>query len=329
MLNCKLFIASVILCLLSSCGYHDPLHIRHHQLLLLWNNQYPALEASLNEQYALYKRGKLSGAEFSRQIFSLEQANEGAESRFIGYEQAMPNSAWSHLLHGLYLVRLAEDARGSAVASRTSRASFDKMQALAENAKTLLEAAHEHQAPFSLYAGGMIRVNRMLGEREENEALAKEAIARDHDIWRAARAYFLTLYPQWGGSEEAMAAFVAEVKPANPELAKALEATTYWRRGLSYKVRNDIEAASRQYQQAIAIYPDENALKDLGEIYLQTNQCELAVAVLERNLEENDEWDLWTLESLAQAHRCAGNRWRASRVDAKRSELFARYAKGE
>lgn len=329
MLSFKLFFAGMIVFFLSSCGYHDQLHVRHHQLFLLWNNQYQALETSLNEQYALYQEGKLTGAEFSRQIFSIEYANEGAESRFVGYEQAMPDSPWSHLLHGLYLVRLADDARGSAAASKTPRANFDKMQALAEDAKLLLETAHEHQAPFSLYAAGMIKVNRMLGDREESESLAKEAIARDHDVWRAAYAYFLTLYPQWGGSEDAMAAFVAEVRPTNPKLAKALEAKTYWRRGMAYKTKHDIDAATRQYKQAIDIYADENALKDLGEIYLQTNQCGLAVAVLERNLEENDEWDLWTLESLAQAHRCAGNSWRAKRVDAKRSELFARYSKGE
>jgi len=329
LLNFKLFFAVIIVFFLSSCGYHDNLHVRHHQLLLLWNNQYQALETSLNEQYALYKKGKLTGSEFSRQIFSLEYANEGAESRFVGYEQAIPDSQWSHLLHGLYLVRLADDARGDEVVSKTPQANFDKMHDLAEHAKILLETAHEYKAPFSLYAGGMIKVNRMLGIREENESLAKEAVARDHDVWRAANAYFLTLYPQWGGSEEAMAAFVAQVRPANPKLAKALEAKIYLRRGVAYKGSHDIDAAISQYKQAIDIYPDENALKDLGEIYLQTNQCVLAVAVLERNLEENDEWDLWTLESLAQAHKCAGNSWRAKLVDVKRSELFTRYSKGE
>jgi tetratricopeptide (TPR) repeat protein len=327
-MNLKSYLVMIAVCL-SSCGYNDDLHIRHHMLLLLWNKQYQELDINLNEQYALYKQGKLKGAEFSRQIAALEHANKGAESRFSGYVEAMPKSIWPHLLYGLYIVKQAEEVRGIRYASETPKENFDKMEAFANQARVLLETAHEHQAPFSLYAGGMIKVNKMLHTREENLSLVKEAMARDRDIWRASDAYFFTLFPQWGGSEVAMSDFVAEVKPKNPELANDLQALTYWRRGKNYHVNGQIELAINEYEQGAKFYPDDFLMKDLGELYLRTQQCEKAVDILEKNLEENDAWDLWTLESLTQAHDCAGNSWRAKRVNSKRSELFARYAKGE
>ena len=88
-------------------------------------------------------------------------------------------------------------------------------------------------------------------------------------------------------------------------------------------------AAIAEYEKAVSFYPDSFALTDLGHIYMRAGNCDAAVALFKRNLEENDEWDLYTLESLMQAHDCAGNDWQFSRVDAKRSELFARYRGGK
>lgn len=298
---------------LTSCDHHDDLqmqdnlHTRVHQLLFLWNSRYPELEASLNDQYALYQSGKLEAREFSNQIFFLEYANEGAEAKFVGYEQAIPDSKWAHLLHGLYLNRLAVDARGQELASKTPQQNFNKMRELALQANELLATAHQHQAPFSLYAGGMLEVNRMLNTQIGNKKIVDEAIAGDPNIRRAPYNYFLTLYPQWGGSEEAMKAYIEEVKPNNPKLANALQAKFYWRKGKQYSVGGETKLAVIQYKLAADTSPDVNALKDLGEIYLQQNQCDDAVKVLTRNLTENDEWDTWTLKALKQAYDCAGN----------------------
>lgn len=328
-INLKSLAALLLAAFLSSCGYHDDLHMRHHQLGLLWNYQFQALDSSLDEQYKLYKNGKLSGAEFSRQIFSIEWANEGADKRFVDYVKAYPDSRWSHLLYGLYLVKKAGDARGNETYQETPQSNLDKMTELALQAKEALTTAHAHQAPFGLYAGGMVHINRMLQTREENKSIVDEAIARDGDIWRAPVAYFTTLYPQWGGSEQAMINFITEVKTRNPTLAKALKANFYWRQGKRYAVHGDSDSAIAIYEKAVSIYPDDYALRDLGELYMQKGQCDAAVDVLKRNLEENDAWDLWTLESLAMAHDCAGNSWAGSRVKAKRSELFERYRRAE
>ena len=331
-INLKLLAAIFLAAFLSSCGSHDTLYMRHHQLWLLWNKQYQALETSLDEQYNLYKQGKLKGAELSLQIQAIEYANAGADAKFAGYVEAMPNSKWSHLLYGLYLVKQAGDARGSETYSKTPQASFEKMRELAEQAKELLEVAHEHQAPFGLYAGGMIKINQLLNVDDENKSLVDEAMAREGDIWRAPNIYFQTLYPQWGGSEKAMAEFVVEVRSKNPKLSKALQADFHWRRGREYGGYGgpgNPEAAIAEYEKAVSFNSHRFALTDLGYIYMLAGRCDEAVALFERNLEDNDEWDLYTLESLMQAHDCAGNSWQFSRVKAKRSELFARYRGGE
>ena len=319
----------LLISLLPSCGYNDELHMRHHQLGLFWNYRFQELETSLNEQYDLYKKGKLKGAQFTRQIFSLEWANEGADNRFSGYVQAMPDSKWSHLLYGLYLVKQASDARGNEIFDKTPQANLEKMTQLAKQAKDLLEIAHRHQAPFGLYAGGVLSANLLLNIDDENKGLVDEAMARDADIWRTPFYYFRSLYPQWGGSESAMLAFIDEVKPKNAKLANALQADFYWRRGRHFEVQGQLDAAVAEHQKAISLYPDTQSLNDLGNIYKRTGKCDAAVDLFKRNLEENDEWDLYTLESLMQAHKCAGNNWQFNRVRSKRGELFARYSAGE
>ncbi len=324
--RCLVFLLVI---LITSCGYSDDLHMRHHQLGMFWNYRFQELETSLDEQHSRYKKGKLTGAEFSRQIFSLEWANAGADKRFEDYVKTFPDSRWSHLLHGLYLVKQASDARGSETYNKTPQANFEKMTELAEQAKELLETAHEHQAPFGLYAGGMMKINLLLNLDDENKSLVDEAMARDGDIWRAPFSYFQTLYPQWGGSESAMLAFIEEVKQKNAKLAKALQADFYWRKGREYQVNGQLGAAVAELEKAISIDAHSDALTDLGAIYMRTGKCDAAVALFKRNLEENDEWDLYTLESLMQAHDCAGNSWQFSRVRAKRSELFTRYSAGE
>ena len=319
----------LLVILITSCGYSDALHMRHHQLGMFWNYRFQELEISLDEQHSLYKKGKLTGAEFSRQIFSLEWANAGADKRFEDYVKTFPDSRWSHLLHGLYLVKQASDTRGSETYNKTPQANFEKMTQLAEQAKALLETAHRHQAPFGLYAGGILKANLLLSVDDENKSLVDEAMARDGDIWRAPFSYFRTLYPQWGGSESAMLAFIEEVKPKNAKLAKALQADFYWRSGRHFEVSGQLDAATAAYTKAISFDAHSDALTDLGAIYMRAGKCDAAVDLFKRNLEENDEWDLYTLESLMQAHDCAGNSWQFSRVRAKRSELFTRYSAGE
>jgi tetratricopeptide (TPR) repeat protein len=325
----KLAAAIILAAFLSSCGYSDDLHMRHHQLGMFWNYRFQELETSLDEQLNLYKNRKLTGAQLSKQIFSLEWANQGADKRFAGYVEAMPNSKWSHLLYGLYLVKQASDARGSETYNKTPQANFEKMTQLAEQAKALLETAHRHQAPFGLYAGGILKANLLLNVDDENKSLVDEAMARDGDIWRAPFSYFQSLYPQWGGSESAMLAFIEEVKPKNAKLAKALQADFYWRSGRHFEVSGQLDAATAEYTKAISFDAHSDALTDLGAIYMRAGKCDAAVDLFERNLEENDEWDLYTLEVLMQAHDCAGNSWQFSRVRAKRSELFTRYSAGE
>ena len=154
-------------------------------------------------------------------------------------------------------------------------------------------------------------------------------MARDGGIWRALMRYFQTLYLQWGGSDSAMLAFIEEIKPTNPNLAKAMQADFYWRRGRDYQRSNQIDVEIAHHIKAISLSAHSDALTDLGHFYMLQVKCDEAVELFKRNLKENDEWDLHSLESLMQAHDCASNYWQFGRLKAKRSALFSRYRAGE
>jgi tetratricopeptide (TPR) repeat protein len=316
---------------LSACGYHDNLHTQHHQLWLMWNSQFDELEQSLDEQYALLKKSKLKSKEFSKQIQAFEYADGSANTHFEDFINVKPNSKWAQAFYAKFLIRQAANARGDQYAVDTPDTSMDKMHEIALKAVKQLEIARANQAPMDLYASAQLTANRLLNvdTPDEDLSLVHEAMARDGYTWSAPLSYFQSLYPQWGGSEQAMMAFIKDVKSSNPKLASALSADFYWRRGLDFSVQGDVEQSIQAYEKAIQFYPDSMAINNLAGKYVQTGRCDEAIKVYERNLAENDEWDLYTLESLMQAHQCAGNEYAASRVNKKRQELFSRYQAGE
>ncbi|MEZ0233010.1 MAG: tetratricopeptide repeat protein [Methylophilaceae bacterium] len=313
---------------LTSCGYNDNLHVRHGMLKLLWQEHYAELDDALNQQYQLYRAGKLKGRDFSDQIWTLQMADPLFAPRFEKYTESKPESRWAYLVQGFFLLQQASNARGDDVGARTSADKFSRMTDLAMNARYAFKQAEKNSAPESFTAAGLIKINMLLGVRAGNADLVSDGMMADPTIWRAAIAYFNTLYPQWGGTEAEMLAFIQRVKPGNPKLAEYLDADFYWRRGLDLELAGRTDEAIATYNQSIKIYPHADALKNVGGIYLRQGQCELAEEVLKKNLKENDEWDLWTLETLHQAQVCAGSSWQARRTLSKRDELIYRYHDG-
>lgn len=327
-------LAILLVVFLSSCGHSDNLHIQHRQLIMLWYDEFQPLDDSLNKQYMLLKNGKLGAHDFLLQIQTLEYANKGVDVHFERYIQAKPNSKWSHLLYGLYLVKQASDARGGLSYGRTSQASIDKMYALLEQATPYLIKAKENQTSISLYTASWLEMNLLLGARavsthEEMRSLVQEAMARDGKINSPAYAYLQMLYPQWGGSEQAMQDFIDEMRLRNPKLADGLQSDFFWSRGTRLRANSQYAAATTTFEKAVSFSANSTVLNALGDQYMRAQRCDEAVEVYMRNLDENDPWDLYTIESAMQAHRCAGNSWKANRLATKRSELFSRYKSGK
>lgn len=334
--NKNLFKRLVILTIvfLSSCGQNDNLHIQHRQLMMFWYDEFQPLDDSLNRQYALLKKEELDAYHFLLQIQTLEYANKGADVHFERYIQAKPNSKWPHLLYGLYLIKQASDARGGLSYAKTSQASIDKMYQFLGQAKPYLTRAKENQTSISLYTAAWLDMNLLLGAdavstHEEMRSLVQEAMARDGRINAPAYAYLQRLYPQWGGSEQAMQHFIDEVRLRNPKLADGLQSDFFWSRGTRLRARGQYAAAITTFEKAVSISASSTALNALGDQYMRAQRCDDAVDVYTQNLDENDPWDLYTIESAMQANRCAGNSWKANRLAAKRSELFSRYKSGQ
>lgn len=322
------------LLVLAGCGrdgqiYDDNLHVRHGMLKLLWTEQYAELDRALDEQYRLYQDGKLKAAAFVSQLWTLQMADKDHFSqRFDAWVAARPDSRWASLAQGLFFLQAAWNARGQDVAARTPEHQMAAMREWAQRAVATLRRAADNEVSPALYGGGLIGAGMLLGDSSGSEGLMRAALDADPKIWMAPIAYFQQLYPQWGGSEEAMLGFIDEIRGQHPQLAARLDADVWWRRGLDDETSGRIESAMVRYESAIAIYPHADALKNLGEIYVRAGRCKDAEKVLETNLEKNDPWDLWTIEMLHQAQTCNGDSLKAMLTMGKRDELIRRYREG-
>lgn len=337
----RLFVLSATLLALAGCGqreyddrnvnkaYNDNLHVRHGMLKRLWTQQYAELDESLDQQYQLYQEGKLKAGDFVRQLWTLRMADAQFAGRFETWVATRPDSHWADLAHGLFLLESAWKARGSDIVARTSENGMAAMRGLAESAaRTLRRAAGKGVSP-ALYGGGLISAGMLLNDTADSEEIVHAAMSADPKFWMAPIAYFQQLYPQWGGSEEAMQCFIDGIRGEHPQLAAYLDADMLWRRGLDFESDGQAEPAIQRYESAISIYPHADALKNLGELYVHAGRCKEAVKVLETNLEKNDKWDLWTLEMLHQAQVCGGDPAGAQRTLNRRDELIRRYRQGE
>jgi len=314
---------------LGGCGYSDPLHERHQLLKKLWTEQYTELDQALSTGYEKYQRGKITGARFTSWFFQLEHADAAFAQRYQKWVDIHPDSGWAHLARGLFLVQRAYQERGDRVSAETPSGRFDRMEQYLVDATNELEIAAQKLPRCALCIGGQININLMRGERRNNRALIDEALGYDANIWRPVYAYYTTLYPQWGGSEAEMQAFAREVGVRNTELGKRLDALFYWQRGLNYGYANRTDDQIESFKIAADIFPLDEVLKSLAGVYMEQGNFEAAISVLEKNLEINDAWDLWTLESLHQAYIATGKESKAGRVLNKRDEYLSRFHRGE
>lgn len=314
---------------LGGCGYSDPLHERHQLLKMLWTERYAELDQALATGYEKYQRGKITGARFTSWFWQLEHADPAFAQRYQKWVETMPDSGWAHLTRGLFLVQRAYQERGDRVASETPDGRFERMEDYLSDASDELEIAAQHLPRCALCIGGQLNVNLLRGERRHNRELIDQALGYDLNIWRPVYAYYTSLYPQWGGSEAEMQAFAREVGLRIPELGKRLEALFYWQRGLNYGYAGRSAEQIESFRLAADTFPSDEVLKSLAGAYMEQGDFEAAIPVLEQNLEVNDEWDLWSLESLHQAYVATGEDGKARRILSRRDEYLSRYHRGE
>ena len=308
--------------------YSDEQHERHTWLKLLWNEQYAELDKTIAAAYAQRDRGELSSDRLRGRFWQLQQADPPSFLPRIERWVEQQNSTYAYLARGLILLRGAGEVRGEGLARDVSEETWGHVRNLAQRGVDDMNKALELDPRCAMCVGGKIWAGYFLKGRDPR--LIDQALALDPTLSQPVLAHFGLLYPQWGGSEAEMLAFIKKMEAA-PETAKfssQLNAVFYYRRGLDFQARGKAAAAIKEYETALSFYPDSDALKNVAELYLQQGQPAKAAQALERNLEQ-DPWDLYTIEALAQAYIGQGESAKGKAMQEKRTELITRFRNGE
>lgn len=308
--------------------YTDELHQRHTWLRLLWVEQYAELEKTIVEAYAQRAQGTISSNTLRGRFWQLQYADAAFAPKLDAWV-AQENSPHAYLARGLNLLQRADNLRGSGPARSVPPEVMAQVKTLAQLGVADLEKSLELDARCAMCIGGKIWAAYFLGVSDPT--LVDKALAIDPTLGQPVRAHFGLLYPEWGGSEAQMLAFIQKME-ASSDTAKfvpRLHSLVELRRGLALQAQGkDIPAAIAAYEAAIAHYPDSDALKNVAELYLRQGQAGKAAKALDQNLEQ-DPWDLYTIEALAQAYFGLGESAKGKAMLEKRNELITRYRNGE
>lgn len=315
--------------LLGSCGYSDDLHQRQTLVKLLWQEQYAELDKAISQAYVERGKGKISSNRLYTRFWQLQHVDPAFTPRFDRWV-ASQGSAHAYLARGWFRLEQARKIRGDGLARDISPDRFARVRELAQASVEDFHQALKKDPLCALCVGGEIDANLYLGKRDPE--LIETALSLDSNLWQPVAAHFVALYPQWGGSEEEMSAFIQRIETLKGpgKAVRHLNALFHFRRGLDQQFdAMNFPEAIKEYETAISYHPDEFALKNVAKLYSLQGRHDLAAAALERNLRENDEWDLYSIEALAQAYFAQGKNRDAEKMMNKRDELFRRYRNGE
>lgn len=312
--------------------YSDALHDRHQAFALLSRSEFTELQALLEERHAQYQRSELSANRLRRLTETIEYAN-GVDltGQLDLWVARMPESALARQIRGFYVLERAWDARGGDVAADTPAVRMSRARELAELARDDFRAALKIAPDAAFAYEGLISASQLLSsDSEQRKAWFETAWSIDRRANPVVRAYFVTLAPEWGGSESEMMSFRNELaaRGANTMQLSELDAAFHLRRSRHEYGRGNRRGAKKELRKAEGILATPNVLKGIAEIARMEGDMKEVVRVLERNLRENDPWDLWSMEALAQAYESVGRHQHRDRMVLRLLELHERYRRG-
>jgi tetratricopeptide (TPR) repeat protein len=313
----------------NGCGYSDELHHRHTLMKLLWQERYAELDQAIAQAYVKKEKGKLSSNQLRTRIWQLQNVDPAFVPRFNNWV-AHQDSSHAYLARGWFRLQQALNIRGDRPASEIPPEKHAKVRELMQLGADDMQQALSKDTRCAMCIGGKIFANMHLGLQDDD--LIEMALLIDPTLFQPVDAHFVSLYPGWGGSETEMMKFIHHIGTLNgtEKTVQRLNAMFYVQRGLAKHFGSmDYAGALSEYETAISHSPNHFALEGAAKIYSLQGEHGKAAAALEMNLRENDEWDLYTIEALAQAYFAQDRNSDGKRMMKKRDELLQRFRKGE
>ena len=197
------------------------------------------------------------------------EAFESAEPEIVAdldaWVAATPQSFAPYLARGTHYVAAMWARRGEDYASKTAAEDLGAMRDAGHKATADLDRALELRPRLVAAMRDELRVGMVTSDLERLSAMRERATKACPDCLQIRASYLRSLTPRWGGSYEAMRAFVAESPPRLNPRFRALA-------GYEDLDRAELATIARKYPEALAAIDRATNLGDCWEYPAERGQ---------------------------------------------------------
>jgi TPR repeat protein len=259
-------------------------------IALLRAGGFAELGARLSTYQAAYEAASDGEWELLHAIAVFERIDPDLETAFNAWVAAQPQSYIARAARGAYFYKRAWVFRGARSDRDTSDGRIAAMQELFKRATDDLLASRSLSSRPQVSDRYLVGIAMEQGDRAAPRRIYLEAVRGDPENYGATRAYLNTLRPEWGGSLDAMHAFVEHTAAAvqtekQRAVANYLEASLLGYLGLHYYRAHEYQRALRLYDEALAKAEDSIVLARRAQLLMQLKRADEALRDVERVLE--------------------------------------------
>jgi tetratricopeptide (TPR) repeat protein len=273
---------------------------------LLDSNQFAELDRRFSAMQRGYRDGSITDEDLRAAFRAFYPTDAALEQKYTAWIAQSPKSYVARLARGIYYKKVGMGKRGSDSISNTTEEQLRDMEAAFSRASGDLHASLSlDDKPLLTYAQEM-DIASYLGQHERIREILEAAIKVDPANIIVREKYMGTLEPRWGGSVEAMHAFLEESKQAGLSAAHlhSLEGIIFEDQAHTEKEAGDYAAAERDYRLAVAV-GNEDCLPCFAEVLTHVGKFADAIPIYSKSLASNPD-DADTLANRSYAYMQTG-----------------------
>jgi tetratricopeptide (TPR) repeat protein len=273
---------------------------------LLDSNQFAELDRRFSAMQRGYRAGSITDEDLRAAFRAFYPTDAALEQKYTAWIAQSPKSYVARLARGIYYKKVGMGKRGSDSISNTTEEQLRDMEAAFSRASGDLRASLSlDDKPLLTYAQEM-DIASYLGQNERIREILEAAIKVDPANIIVREKYMGTLEPRWGGSVEAMHAFLEESKQGGLSAAHlhSLEGIIFEDQAHTEKEAGDYAAAERDYRLAVAV-GNEDCLPCFAEVLTHVGKFADAIPIYSKSLASNPD-DADTLANRSYAYMQTG-----------------------
>lgn len=248
---------------------------------------YGALEEKLPSYQANFEAGRSSDRLVQWAYSSFRNSDPELQARLDNWVKSKPHSYAARMARANYLEHLGWMSRGTKLASETKDNQLQSMEAEFDRAIADLNAAIKLNPRLTVAYANIISLSKTVTSLEQRTVLLNKALEINPASYAVRDAYLLGLQPKWGGSIEAIRAFMEGMKSQvknNRDLA-LLFGYDFYTVGSQMIEDGKYRDAIRYLDEAIKTSNNQIYYHDRGRTYLYLGEYDNALTDLDHALE--------------------------------------------